>query len=88
MYSGDNDDRLVRVGGLAAQVSDPNDPAAQPGGPKANGHKAEWISLALPPTRRCFRSACFIRTSTASGFYKCRRTSNRSAVSRPAAACP
>jgi len=35
MYSGDNDDRLVRVGGLAAQVSDPNDPAAQPGGPKS-----------------------------------------------------
>ena len=35
MYSGDNDDRLVRVGGLAAQVALPSDPAAQPGGAKS-----------------------------------------------------
>jgi prepilin-type N-terminal cleavage/methylation domain-containing protein/prepilin-type processing-associated H-X9-DG protein len=35
MYSGDNDDRLVRVGGLNAQVTDPADPAAQSGGAKS-----------------------------------------------------
>jgi prepilin-type N-terminal cleavage/methylation domain-containing protein/prepilin-type processing-associated H-X9-DG protein len=35
MYSGDNDDKLARVGGLAAQVTDPADPAGQSGGPKS-----------------------------------------------------
>ena len=28
MYSGDNDDKLARVGGLAGQVTDANDPTA------------------------------------------------------------
>jgi prepilin-type N-terminal cleavage/methylation domain-containing protein/prepilin-type processing-associated H-X9-DG protein len=32
MYSGDNDDKLVRVGGLAAQVASATDASAQPGG--------------------------------------------------------
>ena len=32
MYSNDNDDKIVRVGGLAAQVPDADDPRAQPGG--------------------------------------------------------
>jgi prepilin-type processing-associated H-X9-DG protein len=35
MYSGDNNDKLVRVGGLAALVTDPADPCAQPGGTKS-----------------------------------------------------
>src|SRR4051812_30755012 len=36
IYSGDNEEKLARVGGLDALVTDPNDPAAQPGGPKSN----------------------------------------------------
>jgi prepilin-type N-terminal cleavage/methylation domain-containing protein/prepilin-type processing-associated H-X9-DG protein len=32
MYADDNNDRMVRVGGLAALITDENDPRAQPGG--------------------------------------------------------
>ena len=35
MYPGDNDDKLVRVGGLADLVQIPSDPQAQPGGAKS-----------------------------------------------------
>ena len=38
MYSGDNDDKLVRVGGNDVSVTDPNDPAALPG-----GSKSQWV---------------------------------------------
>ena len=33
MYSGDNEDKICRTGGLGSLVTDPNDPNAQPGGP-------------------------------------------------------
>jgi prepilin-type N-terminal cleavage/methylation domain-containing protein len=36
MYSGDNEDKIARNGGLQSLVVDPNDPAAQPGQPKSN----------------------------------------------------
>ena len=36
LYSQDNDDKVIRTGGLGVLVTDPNDPAAQPGGPRAN----------------------------------------------------
>ncbi len=35
MYAGDNNDKLVLNGGVNAQVSNPKDPAAQPGGAKS-----------------------------------------------------
>src|SRR5215831_15578423 len=38
IYSGDNDDKIVRTGGFASYVSDPNDPQAQPGGPLS-----QWV---------------------------------------------
>ena len=38
MYSGDNQDRIVRTGGLNTLVSFPNDPAGQPG-----GAKSQWV---------------------------------------------
>ena len=38
MYSGDNDDRIVRTGGMDAIVTSPNDPAGQPG-----GAKSQWV---------------------------------------------
>jgi len=38
MYSGDNDDKIVRTGGFASYVGDPNDPQAQPGGPLS-----QWV---------------------------------------------
>jgi prepilin-type N-terminal cleavage/methylation domain-containing protein/prepilin-type processing-associated H-X9-DG protein len=37
LYSGDNDDKIVSTGGqMAPIVNNPNDPLAQPGGPRAN----------------------------------------------------
>jgi prepilin-type N-terminal cleavage/methylation domain-containing protein/prepilin-type processing-associated H-X9-DG protein len=38
MYSGDNDDKIIRTGGLASLVTDPNDAQAQSGGPLA-----QWV---------------------------------------------
>jgi prepilin-type N-terminal cleavage/methylation domain-containing protein len=38
MYSGDNNDKLVRNGGLVELVTDPNDPDAKPG-----GSKSQWV---------------------------------------------
>ncbi|MEI8044959.1 MAG: prepilin-type N-terminal cleavage/methylation domain-containing protein, partial [Verrucomicrobiota bacterium] len=38
MYSGDNDDRIVRTGGMDVIVTSPNDPAGQPG-----GAKSQWV---------------------------------------------
>ncbi len=38
MYSNDNDDKIVRTGGLGSLVTDPNDPQAQPGGPLS-----QWV---------------------------------------------
>jgi prepilin-type N-terminal cleavage/methylation domain-containing protein/prepilin-type processing-associated H-X9-DG protein len=38
MYSGDNDDKIIRTGGLGSLVTDPYDPQAQPGGPLA-----QWV---------------------------------------------
>jgi prepilin-type N-terminal cleavage/methylation domain-containing protein/prepilin-type processing-associated H-X9-DG protein len=35
MYSGDNNDKVVRTGGLDSLVTFPNDPAGQPGGTKS-----------------------------------------------------
>src|SRR6266540_3301636 len=35
LYSGDNEEKLVRTGGLDSLVSFANDPAGQPGGPKS-----------------------------------------------------
>lgn len=36
LYATDNDDKIVSTGGQQVLVTDPNDPAAQPGGSKAN----------------------------------------------------
>jgi prepilin-type N-terminal cleavage/methylation domain-containing protein/prepilin-type processing-associated H-X9-DG protein len=44
LYSGDNNDKIVLTGGFVALVTDPNDPAARPGGAKSNwvlGHAKE-----------------------------------------------
>ncbi len=38
MYSGDNDDKIIRTGGLASLVTDPNDSQAQAGGPRS-----QWV---------------------------------------------
>jgi prepilin-type N-terminal cleavage/methylation domain-containing protein/prepilin-type processing-associated H-X9-DG protein len=37
-YGGDNDDKIVRTGGLGSLVSDPTDPQAQPG-----GSLSQWV---------------------------------------------
>src|SRR5439155_12904452 len=38
IYSGDNDDKIARTGGLNDLVTFPNDPAGQPG-----GAKSQWV---------------------------------------------
>jgi prepilin-type N-terminal cleavage/methylation domain-containing protein/prepilin-type processing-associated H-X9-DG protein len=38
MYSGDNDDRIVRTGGMDQLVTSPSDPGGQPG-----GAKSQWV---------------------------------------------
>ncbi len=38
MYSGDNDDKILRTGGLGSLVTDPNVSEAQPG-----GAKSQWV---------------------------------------------
>jgi len=38
MYSGDNEDKLVRTGGLQTLVTDPSDPEAKPG-----GARSQWV---------------------------------------------
>ena len=38
MYSGDNDDKIIRTGGLGSLVTDPNDSKAQAGGPLS-----QWV---------------------------------------------
>jgi prepilin-type N-terminal cleavage/methylation domain-containing protein/prepilin-type processing-associated H-X9-DG protein len=38
MYSGDNDDKIMRTGGMDSLVTSPNDPAGQPG-----GAKSQWV---------------------------------------------
>ncbi len=47
MFSGDNDDNLVRVTGNEALVTSPTDPLAQPGGPKSS-----WVlgTVAVMPS--------------------------------------
>lgn len=36
VYSSDNNDKIIQTGGTAFTVTDPDDPQAQPGGPRAN----------------------------------------------------
>ena len=38
MYSGDNDDKIVRTGGMGELVTFPNDPTGQPG-----GSRSQWV---------------------------------------------
>jgi len=44
LYSADNDDKIVRTGGMQSLVTNPNDPSAQPGGPRAN-----WVLGSVNP---------------------------------------
>jgi prepilin-type N-terminal cleavage/methylation domain-containing protein/prepilin-type processing-associated H-X9-DG protein len=71
MYSGDNDDRIVRTGGLGSLVSDPNDPNAQPGGPLS-----QWVlgSVETPPGRTntmLIQHGLLIPYINSLGVYKC-----------------
>jgi len=44
LYSDDHEDKIVRTGGMQSLVTNPDDPAAQPGGPKAN-----WVLGSVNP---------------------------------------
>jgi prepilin-type N-terminal cleavage/methylation domain-containing protein/prepilin-type processing-associated H-X9-DG protein len=71
MYPTDNDDKLVRVGGIPQLVQLPNDPQAQPG-----GAKSQWVlgSMAQAP---CWTNTVLIQMGllypyvNSLGVYKC-----------------
>ncbi len=76
MYSGDNNDKLVPVGGWNAQVTDPADPAAQPGGPKSQWVQGR-VDIAPSPANTSATNTAFIQIGLLYpyvnnfGVYKC-----------------
>jgi prepilin-type N-terminal cleavage/methylation domain-containing protein/prepilin-type processing-associated H-X9-DG protein len=67
LYSGENDDKIVRTGGLAVLVTDPNDPAAQPGGPRSN-----WVLGEVSNTNPdLIRKGLLFPYAQNLGIYKC-----------------
>jgi prepilin-type N-terminal cleavage/methylation domain-containing protein/prepilin-type processing-associated H-X9-DG protein len=46
MYTGDNDDKIIRTGGLSVLVTDPTDPAAAQGGAKSQWALGSMASVA------------------------------------------
>jgi prepilin-type N-terminal cleavage/methylation domain-containing protein/prepilin-type processing-associated H-X9-DG protein len=67
LYSGDNEDHVVRTGGLAVLVTNPNDPAAQPGGPRAN-----WVLGEVEYTDPdLIRKGLLFEYVNSLGVYKC-----------------
>lgn len=75
MYSGDNDDKIVRTGGWTQLVSDPNDADALPGGSKSN-----WVLGDVDETDPDFiRNGLLFNYMDSLDVYKCpadRKTSD------------
>lgn len=67
LYSGDNDDKIVLTGGSAVVVHNPNDPLAQPGGPKSN-----WVlGDATDTDVNLIRNGLLFPYSKTERIYKC-----------------
>jgi len=67
LYSGDNDEKLVRNGGQNSLVSSANDPAGQPGQPKSN-----WVlGNATQTDLDYIRNGLLFPYSKSVGIYKC-----------------
>ncbi|HHY84732.1 MAG TPA: prepilin-type N-terminal cleavage/methylation domain-containing protein [Verrucomicrobia bacterium] len=79
LYSGDNDDKIVRTGGLQALVTDPNDPAAQPGGPRSN-----WVLGEVNNTNEdLIRNGLLFPYANGLGIYKCPADRNTAPTGKP-----
>ena len=71
MYSGDNNDKLVRVGGLAAQVANANDPSAQPGGANSQWAQGRVDQLATATNTTLLQIGLLYPYVNSPGVYKC-----------------
>jgi prepilin-type N-terminal cleavage/methylation domain-containing protein/prepilin-type processing-associated H-X9-DG protein len=67
LYSGDNNDKIVSTGGQNVLVTNPNDPAAAPGGAKAN-----WVlGNANDPNKDLIRKGLLWEYLTKLEIFKC-----------------
>jgi|SRR6185369_5361493 prepilin-type N-terminal cleavage/methylation domain-containing protein/prepilin-type processing-associated H-X9-DG protein len=71
MYSGDNDDRIVRTGGLDQLVSFPNDPAGQPGGAKSQWVLGTMESLPTATNTLLIQGGLLFPYVNSLGVYRC-----------------
>jgi prepilin-type N-terminal cleavage/methylation domain-containing protein/prepilin-type processing-associated H-X9-DG protein len=78
LYAHNYNDKLVRTGGLAVLVDDPNDPAAQPGGPRSN-----WVLGLATNDARFIQNGLLFEFAKGVGIYKCPADRNGDAVGTP-----
>src|ERR1039458_4177176 len=71
MYSGDNNDKLVRVGGLAELVIDPADPSAQPGGAKSQWALGRVDQMPFRTNTTLLKGGLLYPYVNSLGVYKC-----------------
>jgi prepilin-type N-terminal cleavage/methylation domain-containing protein/prepilin-type processing-associated H-X9-DG protein len=77
MYSGDNDDKLARVGGLNAQVTDPSDPAGQSGGAKSQWAQGRVDQAGTATNTALLQMGLLYPYVNNPGVYKCPADSQR-----------
>jgi prepilin-type N-terminal cleavage/methylation domain-containing protein/prepilin-type processing-associated H-X9-DG protein len=71
LYSGDYNDNLVRVGGLNAQVTDPTDPSAQPGGANSQWAQGRVDQLPMATNTALLQVGLVYPYVNSFGVYKC-----------------
>src|ERR1035438_4479525 len=71
MYSGDNSDNLIRVGGLSAQVTDAADPSAQPGGANSQWAQGRVDQLPMATNTALLQVGLIYPYINTFGVYKC-----------------
>ncbi|MGN6641703.1 MAG: prepilin-type N-terminal cleavage/methylation domain-containing protein, partial [Verrucomicrobiota bacterium] len=71
MYSGDNEDKIVRTGGIASLVTSPNDPAGQPGGSKSQWVLGTMSSLPAATNSLLIQGGLLYSYVNSVGVYKC-----------------
>jgi prepilin-type N-terminal cleavage/methylation domain-containing protein/prepilin-type processing-associated H-X9-DG protein len=71
MYSGDNDDKVVRTGGMDALVTFPGDPAGQPGGAKSQWVLGTVDSLPAGTNSLLLQGGLLFSYVNSLGVYKC-----------------
>jgi prepilin-type N-terminal cleavage/methylation domain-containing protein/prepilin-type processing-associated H-X9-DG protein len=71
LYSGDNNDNLVRVGGLGAQVTDSTDASAQPGGANSQWAQGRVDQLPMATNTTLLQVGLIYPYINTFGVYKC-----------------